>query len=238
MALGGRNAITMWSWSLTSVAALVVAAVYDTEAFDLPLWPRLLLVTATQIVSLPFVIAAHAVLARLTRPMPLVGLGLMVALGAVRGIIIMILAPWIEPLAIDSAAYHVAINVAFARVTLPFIAMIVDALRRHRALHARFVGEQEQWNEALRSAEMQFNAEAAAYQDVVDRNISAAVVVLLDDLDRVAREAGAASAAADQLRRLSAEVVRPLSHELILRPPSIDVRDAPGRILVGSRPGG
>ena len=236
-ALGGPHAITLWSWSLTSAAALLVAALYDAAVFDLAVWSRLVLVIATQVVLLPFVLAARYVLTRLPRPMPILGLLLMVGLGAVRALVIMLLAPAIEPLAIDSAAYQFGINITFALLTFPVIAVIVDALRQHRALHARVLAEQETWDAALLAAEEQFNAEYAEYREIVRRDISAAVVTLIDDLDRLTRESRDVTAAVDQLRRLSAEVVRPLSHELILEPSRIEVRPAqplpvPGRLTL------
>ena len=236
-ALGGPHAITLWSWSLTSAAALLVAALYDAALFDLSVWSRLVLVIATQLVILPFILGAHVVLTRLPRPMPVLGLLLMVGLGAVRALVIMLLAPAIEPLAIDSPAYQLGINITFALLTLPVIAVIVDALRRHRALSSRVLAEQAMWNAALRSAEDQFNAEYAEYREIVQRDVSAAVVTLLDDLDRLTRQSRDVTAAVDQLRRLSAEVVRPLSHELILEPSRIEVRPAqplrlPGRLTL------
>lgn len=236
-ALGGPHAITLWSWSLTSAAALLVAALYDAAVFDLSVWSRMVLVIVTQVVLLPFVLAAHFVLTRLPRPMPILGLLLMVGLGAVRALVIMLLAPAIEPLAIDSLAYQFGINITFSLLTLPVIAVIVDALRQHRALHARVLAEQKMWDAALLAAEEQFNAEYAEYREIVRRDISAAVVALLDDLDRLTRQSRDVTAAVDQLRRLSAEVVRPLSHELILEPSRIEVRPAqplpvPGRLTL------
>lgn len=236
-ALGGPNAISSWSWILTSAAAILVAALYDTATFGLDLWPRLALVAATQAVSVPLVYAAHLILARLQRPRPVVGLVLMIALGAARGAILMLLAPTIEPLAITSPAYQFAINIAFSLLTLPFIAIVVDALRRHRALQARVVAEQARWSEALVEAESRFAEEYAEYRQIVERDISSAVVTLLDDLDRLSREVGGASSAAEQLRHLSADVVRPLSHELILEASPIEVLPAepiavPGRLTI------
>lgn len=218
LALGGPNAISTWSWIVTTGVAVFVAVAYEVPNFDYRLWQRLGLVLATQLIVIPALLIGHTVLSRLRSPNPLVGLAIFAAVGALRGISITLLAPSIEPLARPSMGYQVVVGVTYALLSLPFIAVVVDALRRHRSLQARVLTAQGEWESALRATEREFEQEYAIYRQRVDSEVNARIITLTDELASVARDAATvgAVAAAEDLRRLSAEVVRPLSHELIL----------------------
>ncbi len=228
-ALGGRNALSVWSWVLTTAAALVFTVLVEVSAFDYRLWPRILLVSCVQVVLIPLILAGHALLSRQSRPRPVLGLAIFIGLGLARGIAVDVLAPAIEPVARNALVYQLALNVTYALLTLPFIAMVVDSIRRHRELRARVRAEGLRWQRALSDAEAEFAREYARYRETVDSEVVARVVDLQDEIASLAREAAGAGAVAgaEELRRLSAEVVRPLSHELILEPSAIRVVPAP-----------
>lgn len=228
MALGGRHALSVWSWVIPTVAAIALAAAYEVPAFDYRLGPRVVLVGVVQLVLIPVMVLGYAVMQRLSTPRPLVGLAIFVIIGLSRGFIIDLLAPFIEPVARDSLPYQLALNASYALLTLPFVAVVVDAVRRHREFHARVLAEGVRWERALHEAEHQFAVEFARYREQVDTEVTARVVDLQDEIASLAREAAGvgAEASADELRRLSAEVVRPLSHELILEPTAVRISPA------------
>jgi len=228
-ALGGRHALSRWSWLLPTAAALAFTVLFEVPSFGYRLWPRVALVVCVQVVIIPLMVMGWALLRRQRRPLPVLGLSVFVGLGVARGVVVDALAPYIEPVARDALAYQLALNVTYALLTLPFIALAVDSIRRYRDLRARVLDEGLRWQRALAEAEAEFAQEYARYREKVDDEVVARVVHLNDEIASLAREAAGtgAVAGADELRRLSAEVVRPLSHELILQPTSIAVVPAP-----------
>lgn len=228
-AVGGRHALSVWSWLLPTAAALAFTTLFEVPAFGYRLWPRVVLVLCVQVLLIPLMVLGYALLRRQALPNPVLGLSVFVALGLARGLAVDGVAPLIEPVARDSLAYQLALNVTYALLTLPFIALAVDSVRRYRDLRARVHDEGLRWQSALKEAESEFALEYARYREKVDHEVVARVVHLHDELASVAREAAGAGAVAgaEELRRLSAEVVRPLSHELILEPTSIEVVPAP-----------
>ena len=239
-ALGGRNALSVWSWVLPTIAAVAFTVTFEVPAFDYRLWPRIGLVMAVQVLLIPPLLAGYALLRAQRHPRPWLGIAVFAALGLARGLVIDGIAPYIEPVARDSLAYQLALNVTYALVTLPFIAVVVDSIRRYRALRAQVRGERARWERALGEAEAAFTREYAEYQRTVETEVMARVINLQDEIAARAREAAGAGAVsgAEDLRRLSAEVVRPLSHELMLQPTTITIAvtpfaSAPPRWAVG-----
>ena len=228
-ALGGRNALSLWSWLLPTLAAVAFTCAFEVPAFGYRLWPRVALILGVQGLLIPIMMAGRAILRRQSRPRPWLGIALFVVLGASRGAFIFVCAPYVEPIARDYLPYQIALNVTYALLTLPFIAVMVDSIRRYRELRDRVRDEGRRWERALRDAEAQFAVEFASYREKVDTDVMARVVHLQDEIASAAREAAGAGAVAgaDELRKLSAEVVRPLSHELILEQTSIRVAPAP-----------
>lgn len=228
IALGGRNALSVWSWLFPTVAAIALAVAYEVPAFDYRLGPRVALVVVVQVALIPVMVLGYTVMRRLSAPRPVVGLAVFIVIGLARGVIIDVLAPFIEPVARDSLVYQLALNATYALLTLPFIAVVVDAVRRHRELRARVLAEGVRWERALRDAERAFAHEFTRYREQVDTEVTVRVVHLQDEIASLAREAAGegAEASADELRRLSAEVVRPLSHELILEPTAVRISPA------------
>ena len=228
-AIGGRNALSVWSWLLPTIAAIAFTCAFEVPAFDYRLWPRVALILAVQALLIPLILAGGALLRRQSRPRPWLGIVIFIILGAARGAAVYVLAPFIEPIARDYLPYQIALNVTYALLTLPFIAVVVDAIRRYRELRDRVREEGNRWERALHDAETEFAVEYANYREKVDSDVMARVVHLQDEIASAAREAAGAGAlaGADELRRLSAEVVRPLSHELILEQTSIRVVPAP-----------
>jgi len=229
IALGGRNAISVWSWLLPTLAALAFTVAFEVPIFDYRLWPRIALVLVVQGLLIPLLLAGYALLRAQSQPRPWLGLAIFVALGLARGLMVDGLAPSIEPIARDALSYQLALNVTYALLTLPFIAVVVDSVRRYRSLRSAVRDEGLRWQLALGDAEAEFAREYGTYQKKVDSEVMTRVIHLQDEIAAMAREAAGAGAlaGADELRRLSAEVVRPLSHELILEPTSITVAPTP-----------
>ena len=228
-ALGGRNALSVWSWLLPTVAAVAFTCAFEVPAFGYRLWPRVTLILTVQALLIPLIFAGAALLHRQSRARPWLGIAIFVLLGATRGIAVFVLAPFIEPISRDYLPYQIALNITYALLTLPFIAVVVDAMRRYRELRGRVREEGLRWERALHDAEAEFAVEYESYREKVDSDVLARVVHLQDEIASAAREAAGvgAVAGAAELRRLSAEVVRPLSHELILEQTSIRVVPAP-----------
>ena len=229
IALGGRNAISVWSWLLPTAAALAFTVAYEVPTFDYRLWPRIALVLAVQALLGPLILAAYVLLRAQSHPRPWLGITIFLALGLTRGLIVESLAPYIEPIARDDLSYQLALNATYALLTLPFIAVVVDSVRRYRALRAQVRDERTRWERALSEAEAAFTREYAEYQRTVETEVIACVINLQDEIAARAREAAGAGAVsgAEDLRRLSAEVVRPLSHELMLQPTTITIAATP-----------
>lgn len=217
-ALGGPHAITRWSWFVTTAAAVVVTIGYEIPAHDYRALPRILLVLAAQVLLIPALLLGHRILTRLHRPLPALGLAIFVIVGAFRGIVMTVLAPHIEPLARGGLGLQLAVGITYALISLPFIAVVVDAIRCHRALQTLVMTTQRDWQQAIRDTEAEYDTVYAEYRRRVEYEVAARVIDLIDDLAIIAREASKAGAvsAAEELRRLSAEVVRPLSHELMI----------------------
>jgi len=220
-ALGGPNAISMWSWIVTTALVVLITIAYDAPTYDYRLVPRVVLVVLVQLSLIPLLLLGHLILARLRSPRPVLGLGIFVVIGVARGVAMSGFAPYVEPLARPGLGFQVTVGVTYALLSLPFIAVVVDAIRRHRTLQASVAAAQQGWEEALRTTEENLSQDYTAYRQRVDSDIATRVISLTDELAIVAREASASGAvnAAEELRRLSAEVVRPLSHELILESP-------------------
>lgn len=221
LALGGPNAISIWSWIITTALVVLVTIAYDIPTFDYRLGPRVLLVLLAQVALIPLLLLANALLTRLKSPRPLLGIGIFAVIGVARGLVVSELAPYVEPLARPGLGFQITVGVTYALLSLPFIAVVVDAIRRHRSLQASVAAAQRGWEEALRRTEQKLREEYLAYRQRVESDIATRVIMLTDELAIVAREASTSGAvhAAEELRRLSAEVVRPLSHELILDAP-------------------
>lgn len=228
-ALGGRNALSVWSWLLPTIAAVAFTVTFEVPAFDYRLWPRIGLVMAVQLLLIPLLLVGYVLLRAQGRPRPWLGIVIFMTLGFARGLAVHALAPFIEPVARDSLAYQLALNATYALLTLPFIAVVVDSIRRYRSLRTQVRDERERWERALAEAEAAFAIEYAEYQRKVETEVMARVIDLQDEIAARAREAAGAGAlaGADELRRLSAEVVRPLSHELMLQPTAITITAAP-----------
>lgn len=220
-ALGGPNAVSIWSWIVTTALVVFITIAYDVPTFDYRLGPRVALVLLVQVVLIPLLVLGHAILTRLSAPRPLLGLGIFAVIGLSRGLVMSVLAPYVEPLARPGLGFQVTVGVTYALLSLPFIAVVVDAIRRHRTLQATVAAAQRGWEEALRRTEENLREDYATYRQRVESDVARRVISLTDDLAIVAREASSSGAvhAAEDLRRLSAEVVRPLSHELILDSP-------------------
>lgn len=226
--IGGPNAITVWSYSLSLVVLLVVTTIpSERDQFIGSLGQRLLLATVGT--SAGFVVLALAWLtvlrpgARASRP--LTALGVFGVAGAVQGITIVFLRQEVGLPPVGSVTLVVTRAIAGV-VWLAFIAIVVDQLR----LHERRVAELQ-----ARIGEME-DARVREQHDLggeVERLRAETLAPVRRALDQIASRlammdgGGRAEEQAEALRLLVNDQVRPLSHALLGEMPTdLDVQTA------------
>lgn len=213
-AIGGSNAITVWSWIITFPLALILG-VSGGLILGLPLPTWLLAVVVTQVL-----LVAPLVLARLTwlsarprAPRPVAAVLTFALIGALRAVLLVAFAGALGvPPSLDLAAGWVVSGIVYGVVALSAIAVVVDGIREHRAALQRL--------ESLRASLAHSRAHDASRRDelavVFLEEVDASVTSALDSVrgngpglgERTRAEVSAS------LRSVAETVVRPLSHRL------------------------
>lgn len=210
-AIGGRNALTIWSWLVSVPLGIVAGALWGVSVgLTSPAW---LLGLCLMHVVLVIPLALFAWRLRVTqarRPRP--GLAALCAfgtLGAMRTAGIMVLAGAFGMAdALRLAVSFIPYGAITGIVTFGVIAVVVDGVREHRVTMQRLSDLETSIAQAREADQVGFEQLQARVADEVD-------VVLAEALGRL-RVSGDVSAeqASASLRTLAADVVRPLSHRL------------------------
>ena len=214
--IGGRNAISRWSWIITIPLALLVSNTYagSPSISEVLIWQSIVLVVHC-LLGVVMWVAWKTVLPstnRASRPVTaLVFFGL---LGLTRGLLLQ-LAQEIVGISGGVFSERLAINVAGSIVALSAIAIIVDDYRTDEAIVQRLA-------RARMTLSTLLDREAAALR-------AADIEVLSQVQERLIRELGASGASPERIRAVADEIVRPISHELAdqaTNPQVLDIDDS------------
>ncbi|NEN06169.1 hypothetical protein G3T36_09800 [Diaminobutyricibacter tongyongensis] len=205
----GDNAITVWSWLLTLPFAVTVMAGYEFLHVGRPPFRAFLIALSVHVLLGGVLLAARWTVLRpgRGRHRALTALLLFAAIGVVRPLLAVAIAAQTGLMATPGDVLSRAtINVVSAVVLLPLIAVVVDILREHGEVQRRLI--------AARAAVEERRVDADRRVDVLRAEFTTTIAQRIDaTMDTVGDGLGTADAAL-LLRRISDDVVRPMSHEL------------------------
>ena len=221
----GDNAITVWTWLVTLPFAVTVMAGYEFLHVSRPTYRAFLVALAVHVLLGGVLLAARFTVLRpgRGRHRMLTALVLFAAIGVVRPLLAVALAAQFGLEATPGAVLSRAtINVVSAIVMLPLIAVVVDILREHGDVQRRLIAARAALEERRDDADRRVDELRAEFASTIAQRIDAAI-------GSAGTELGPMDAA-QLLRRISDDVVRPTSHELF--------RDAGSADANGSDPDG
>ncbi len=217
--IGGRSAISIWSWVITIPLAIVVSSVYEPD----PSWVDVLawvgIVLAVHVLLGGFMwVASRSFLANTDRPSrPLVAVAFFASLGLVRALLLQFAQDNVG-IAAGVFSGRLAVNVIGSVVALSAIAIVVDDYRTDEGIVRRL--------RIARDALMRIRDNEAATLRSADLEVLAQVE------RRVADELSRVGADPVGVRTIASDIVRPVSHELVTAPPDVitgEVDDAAHR---------
>lgn len=209
-AIGGPSAITVWSWIVALPLALVLG-VNGGLLLGLPMGPWLGAVLVTQVILIaPLVLARIAVLtARPRSPRPVTALIVFALIGALRALVLALFASSLgADVTLGFAAGWVLSGAVYGIAVLAGTAIVVDGLRRHRAVMARLASLRA----AVAAAGEVDDARVAVLEQQVLTDVEETVLDALADVQQASERSPDDAAAA--MRSAAELVIRPLSHRL------------------------
>ena len=209
-AVGGTSAITMWSW-IVALPLAIVLGVSGGLLLSLPMGPWLGVVLVTQVMLIaPLVIARIALLtARPRPPRPVTALIVFALIGALRALVLALFASSLgADVTLGFAAGWVLSGAIYGIALLAGTAIVVDGLRRHRAVMARLASLRA----AVATADEVNDARIARLEQEVLVDVEATVFDALTDVQHASMRSPEAAAVA--MRSAAESVIRPLSHRL------------------------
>ncbi len=224
----GDNAITLWSWLLTLPFAVTVMAGYEFLRVGQSPYRAFFVALTVHVVLGGVLLAARVTVLRPGRRgiRSLTALLLFAGIGVVRPL----LALWIAAqygilVAPGDLVSRVTINVASSFVMLTLIAVVVDILREHGDVQRRLIAMRAAVERRRVDADRRVDELRVEFATTVARRIDTAIGTTENEL--------APTDAALLLRRISDDIVRPMSHELFRDAESVD---AEGSIAPNGRP--
>jgi len=205
----GDNAITIWSWLLTLPFAVTVMAGYEFLHVGQPLYRAFLVALTVHVLLGGVLLAARFTVLRpgRGRHRALTALVLFAAIGVVRPLLALAIAAQFGLVATPGDVLSRAtINVVSAIVMLPLIAVVVDVLREHGDVQRRLIGARAAVEQRRMDADRRVDELRVEFATVVSERIDTAIGTAGGELGP--------DDAAMLLRRISDDVVRPMSHEL------------------------
>ena len=211
--LGGPNAVTLTAWLFLLPGAILVTYILTPPGGIDASWPQWLVIGlvshgATGLVLLAFQRTLLAPGPRPSRPLlTLAAAGLSgVARGVSVGLLSVAMGVAAEPLLLQRAG----ITAVSMLIWWPLAALGVDGVRRHRATMVRLQATLDR--ERLLGARVADGARERRAELV-----ARAQDVVLTQLEKAAHIGAGPEAAAERLREIATDVVRPLGHELAQR---------------------
>ena len=205
----GDNAITIWSWLLTLPFAVSVMAGYEFLRAGQPGYGVFLVALIVHVMLGGALLAARLTVLRpgRHRHRPVTAFLVFAAIGVARPLLALWLAASFGILVVPGDLLsRLTINLASAIVMLPLIAVVVDILREHGGVQRRLG--------AARTAVEERRADADRDVHELRSGFATAVAQRIDDAIGTVGSRLEAADAARLLRRISDDVVRPMSHEL------------------------
>ena len=199
--IGGRNAISIWSWIITIPLTILVSSTYagTPSVPEVLVWQGIVLAVHGLLGGVMWM-AAKTILPNRERPSrPLVALGFFAFLGLARGLLLQAAQ---DSVGISGGVFseRLAVNIVGSMVALAAIAIVVDDYRTDEAIVQR-----------LESARRTLTR----LRDEQETALRAADIDVLEQVqERIESELGAAGADPARVRAIADEIVRPISHEL------------------------
>ena len=228
----GDNAITLWSWLLTLPFAVTVMAGYEFLRVGQSPYRAFFVALTVHVVLGGVLLAARVTVLRPGRRgiRSLTALLLFAGIGVVRPL----LALWIAAqygilVAPGDLVSRVTINVASSFVMLTLIAVVVDILREHGDVQRRLIAMRAAVERRRVDADRRVDELRVEFATTVARRIDTAIGTTENEL--------APTDAALLLRRISDDIVRPMSHELFRDAEAADAEaatDAAGSVSMAS----
>lgn len=208
--IGGPNALTIWSWTLTCLLGLVITGVFEGIFRDRITWTWLgLVLTAHLIIAGPMALAHFWVLPATPRPpRPVSALVVFAVLGMVRAVLIEFAARAVGIPASLAWTPRLVVGAALGVLFLSLIAIAVDDYRRFRATAEAL----RELNESLRERNASHRGALTLLRAQLAKDADAVISEALRGIDT--RSQTDPVEVAKELQRVSRTVVRPLSHHL------------------------
>ena len=200
--IGGRNALSRWSWIITIPLSMVVSSTYAATPTlaEILTWQSIVL-TVHVLLGLAMWVAWKTILPNTDRrSRPATALAFFGLLGLTRALLMQLAQ---ETVGISGGVFseRLAVNIVGAIVALSAIAIIVDDYRTDEAIVQRL-------DRARATLTQIRDTEEAALR-------AADIEVLAGVQDQVTRELTASGATPERIRAVANEIVRPISHKLI-----------------------
>lgn len=199
--IGGRNAVSIWSWIITIPLALIVSSTYrpNVSPREILTWVGIVLAVHVFLGALMW-IASKTILPNTNRPSRLVtAIGFFALLGLIRALLLQYAQ---DTIGISDGVFsgRLSVNVIGSVVALSAIAIVVDDYRTDTAIVRRL--------ERARATLTRIRDTEGATLRAADLDVLAQVQA------KVEAELSEAGADASKIRGIADNIVRPISHEL------------------------
>lgn len=199
--IGGRNAISIWSWTITIPLAVLVSSTYvpNPSVVDVLTWTTIVLVIHCLLGGVMWVGTKTILPTTERRSRPAVALTFFGILGIARGLLLQVAQ---DTVGISDSIFteRMATNILGSIIVLSLIAVVVDDYRTDEAIVHR-----------LESA----NAALTQLRDHEEEALRAADVDVIEEVRRrIESELQSAGTDSARVRDVADSIVRPLSHEL------------------------
>lgn len=199
--IGGRNAISIWSWIVTLPLAVFVSSTYlpNSSAGDVLTWTAIVLLIHCLLGGFMWVGSKTILPATERSSRPVIALGFFALLGVARGLLLHFAQ---DSVGVSNAIFteRMATNTLGTIIVLSLIAIVVDDYRTDEAIVQR-----------LEAA----NAALTQLRDHEAEALRAADVDVFDEVrHRIESELESAGTDSTRVREVADAIVRPLSHEL------------------------
>lgn len=200
--IGGRNAVTVWSWILTIPLTLVVSSTYagSPSLREVLTWQSIVLGVHVILGGAMWVAVMTVLPHTERRSRPITAVLFFGSLGLARALLLQ----WAQDVVgISGGVFseRLAVNIVGAIVALSVIAIVVDDYRTNEAIIQRL--------ESARATLERLRVEEQTALRAAD------VEILAEVHQRVERELARSESDPGRIRAIADEIVRPISHELV-----------------------
>lgn len=200
--IGGRNAISLWSWIITIPLAILVSSTYrpDPSVVDILTWVGIVLAVHAGLGVLMWVAFQTFLPNADRRSRPLIAVAFFALLGLIRALVLQFAQDTVG-IAAGVFSERLAVNVIGSVVALSAIAVIVDDYRTDEGIVRRL--------KRARDTLMRIRDSEEATLRAADLEVLAQVQARVED------ELSRAETDSAGVRAIASDIVRPISHELV-----------------------